>query len=219
MVALPRTHSSSTLRELHNAFMSLLPKIQKHAQITFRHIPCAHQRADRMAESVALAWKWFLRLDELGKDVNQFPMVFIYLVVKGVRSGRRLAGQERLRDILSKMAQVRNDFWVESLSESSEPVMETMAGPQGSMRRVVKESLQANTHTSIPEQVAFRLDWHQFFRSLPARDRRMVKFLSVGHRPERAALQFGVSRTRVSQLRKKWYRQWRAFRGEGVRAG
>jgi hypothetical protein len=213
MIALPCPQTNSMLSGLQNAFISLLPKIQKHAQISFRHLACADQRADRMAESVALAWKWFLRLDELGKDVNQFPMVFIYLVVKGVRSGRRLAGQERQRDILSKVAQVRNDFLVESLSEESEPVMETTAGRHGSMRRVVKESLQANTHTSIPEQVAFRLDWHQFFRSLPARDRRMIKFLSVGHRPERAALQFGVSRTRVSQLRKKWRRQWRAFRG------
>ena len=214
MVALPRAQSSSTLSGLQHAFMCLLPKIQKHAQITFRHLACAHQRADRMAESVALAWKWFLRLHELGKDVNQFPMVFIYLVVKGVRSGRRLAGQERLRDILSKVAQVRNDFLVESLSEGSEPVMETMAGPHGSMRHVVKESLQANTHTSIPEQVAFRLDWHQFFRSLPARDRRMVAFLSLGHRPEKAAVRFGLSRARVSQLRKCWHHQWRAFRRE-----
>ena len=219
MVALPHAHSTSSVSGLQNAFLMLLPKIQTHAQISFRHIPCADQRTDRMAEAIALAWKWFLRLHELGKDINQFPMVFVYLVVKAVRSGRRLAGQERLRDILSKVAQVRNDFLVESLSEGSEPVMEIMAGPQGSMRRVVKESLQANTHTSIPEQVAFRLDWQQFFSSLPERDRRIVAFLSLGHRAEKVARRFGLSRARVSQLRKCWHHQWSAFRGEGLKAG
>jgi hypothetical protein len=83
MIVLPHAHSTSSVSGLQNAFLRLLPKIQNHAQITFRHIPCAHQRADRMAEAVALAWKWFLRLHELGKDVNQFPMVFIYLVEIG----------------------------------------------------------------------------------------------------------------------------------------
>ena len=60
MVALPHAHSTSSVSGLQNAFLMLLPKIQTHAQISFRHIPCADQRTDRMAEAVALAWKWFL---------------------------------------------------------------------------------------------------------------------------------------------------------------
>ena len=216
MVALTRSHSPSSLAELQNAFLLLLPKIQTHAQISFRHLPCADQRTDRMAEAVALAWKWFVRLHELGKDVNQFPMVFVYLVVKSVRCGRRLAGKEKAQEALSWVAHQRHGFRVTSISEATGSRAEMAPEQQVGMRRMVQEALQNNTHTPIPEQVVFRLDWPRFFLSLPHRDRRMIEFLSVGNRPQHAALQFGVSRARVSQLRQKWRRQWRVFQGEEI---
>jgi hypothetical protein len=74
--------------DLHNQFLALLPRIETHARIYFRGIKCADQRADKIRETVALAWKEYRRLIERGKDVTQFAMVFISLVARGVRCGR-----------------------------------------------------------------------------------------------------------------------------------
>src|SRR5207244_1943648 len=75
MVAAPPSSLALPLEPLHTQFLGLLPNIEAHARIFFRHVPCADQKADKIAETVALAWKWLVRLHERGKDVNQFPKV------------------------------------------------------------------------------------------------------------------------------------------------
>ena len=77
---------------LQSRFLALLPRIERYARFHFRGVRCANRKADRIAEVIALAWKWFLRLAERGKDVTQFLTVFVNLAVRSVRSGRRLAG-------------------------------------------------------------------------------------------------------------------------------
>ena len=216
MLALTCPLSPINLAELQNAFLLLLPKLQTHAQIAFRHLPCPDQRLDHVAEAVALGWKWFRRLHERGKEVDQFPMVFVYLVVKSVRCGRRLAGKEKAQEALSWVAHQRHGFRVTSLSKATRPGPQRADGKHHSLKRSVQEALLSDLHTPIPDQVAFRLDWPAFYRSKGERDRDMMEFLSLGNRPERAALRFGVSRSRVSQLRQKWRSQWRVFQGEGV---
>src|SRR5437764_141530 len=62
---------------LHAQFLDLLPKLHTHAAIYFRGIRCPDKKADRIQECVALAWQWFVRLSEKGKDITQFRMVFV----------------------------------------------------------------------------------------------------------------------------------------------
>jgi len=107
-------------RDLQAAFLTdLLPKIESHARVFFRHIRCDDQRADKIAESVAVAWQWYRRLAERGKDVNQFLITFIRLAARAVRSGRRLCGMERAKDVLSPRAQRRHGFRAEPLPQST----------------------------------------------------------------------------------------------------
>ena len=51
---------------LHAAFLSIMHKIATHARISFRHIKCPEKKADRIAETIALAWCWFRRLARRG---------------------------------------------------------------------------------------------------------------------------------------------------------
>ena len=44
---------------LHARFLMMLPRIETHAKVYFRYIRCADKRADQIAETIALAWKWF----------------------------------------------------------------------------------------------------------------------------------------------------------------
>src|SRR5579883_1295539 len=92
---------SSSLAD-HGTFLALVPKIELHAQITFNSLKCPATRADKIADCVALGWQWYARLHERGKDVTRFPMVFVYLVVKAVKSGRRVVGMEKSKDVLNE---------------------------------------------------------------------------------------------------------------------
>src|SRR5258707_10571295 len=117
-----------------SAFLDLLPKIHQHANIYFRDIVCSSTKADRVADTVALAWLWFLRLTERGKDVFAFSTAFCSLAARAVRSGRRIAGQERVRDVLSATAQRRHGIKIEPLqilgSTPREQISERPCGQQ-----------------------------------------------------------------------------------------
>src|SRR5262245_3323348 len=108
-----------SIEVLHVRFLALVPRIETHAGICFRGIRCPVTREDRVAECVALGWKWFVRLSEQGKDVFAFPMAFASLLARAVRCGRRLCGQERAGDVLSIVAQARHGFRVEQLPSST----------------------------------------------------------------------------------------------------
>jgi hypothetical protein len=42
---------------LHARFLKLLPRVQVHGRIFFRHIKCRETREECIAEMVALAWR------------------------------------------------------------------------------------------------------------------------------------------------------------------
>ena len=76
--------------DLRTRFLSILPRIKTHARIYFRHVKCYHKKADCISETMALAWKWFVRLAEKGKDATQFPSTLASYAARAVRSGRRM---------------------------------------------------------------------------------------------------------------------------------
>ena len=73
------------------------PKLKCAHHIAFAYCKCANQKADKTAEAIALAWKWFVKLQERGKNAATFPGVFAILVARAVASGRRIAGGETRR--------------------------------------------------------------------------------------------------------------------------
>jgi hypothetical protein len=59
--------SPSSTRTLHRQFLTFLPRIELQGRVYFRHLRCEQTRQDAIAEMVALAWKWFLRLVQRGR--------------------------------------------------------------------------------------------------------------------------------------------------------
>jgi hypothetical protein len=106
-------------QRLHARFLLLLPRIEAHAKIYFRDIRCAAQRAAQIAETVALAWKWFVRLDKRGKDAADFVATFATFAARAVRCGRRVAGVSKAKDVMDRHVQQRHDFEVEVTSARS----------------------------------------------------------------------------------------------------
>lgn len=187
-------------RNLQESFLALLPHIEKHARIVFCQIPCPGLRGDRIAETIALAWKWYCRLLERGKNVWAFPIAFSWLVARAVKSGRRLCGQESATDVMSSVAQQRRSFMGSSLPQDG-----TLEG------NAFEEALRDNTQTAVPDQVAFRCDFRDWLKSMTRRNRAIVRQLALGNTTTEVACRFGISAARISQLRRQFRDDWRVF--------
>src|SRR5262249_8132301 len=145
---------------LQAAFLAILPRIELHARIVFRNVPCAVTQADCLAETIALAWHWYVRLARRGKDAAQFVAALARFAAAAVKNGRRLCGQERTNDVLSGQAQRLHGFTVAPL-----PAVSTRAGTP------VEEALHDNRQSPVPDQAAFRIDFPEWLATLTDRDR------------------------------------------------
>ena len=189
-----------TIEELQVRFLSILGRIEQHAKITFRHVTCREKRADLVAETVGLAWRWYKRLAERGKDARQFPSTLASYAAKAVRSGRRVCGQLKAHDVLSERAQQRDGFCVGKLPDFSTESTNPLA-----------EALIENTQTPVPDAVAFRVDFPRWTRRFGRRDRRIIHDMARGERTTDLARRFKISAGRISQLRGQFREDWTRF--------
>jgi hypothetical protein len=187
-------------RGLQQSFLALLPRIERHARIYFRYLRCPAGKEDAVADTVALAWAWHVRLARRGKDASRFAGALAGFAARAVRGGRGLCGQERSRDVLSALAQRRRHFEVKRLPDFSSLGVNPLA-----------EALTDNRQTPPVEQVVFRIDFPAWRRTWTERDRRILDALMVGERTRDVARRHGLSPGRISQLRREFHADWRRF--------
>ncbi|MBL8794857.1 MAG: hypothetical protein JNM56_13190 [Planctomycetia bacterium] len=192
---------------LHSEFLSILPRIKTHARIYFRHVRCRHRKADCVSETVALAWKWFIRLAERGKDACTFPSALASLAAKAVRSGRRVCGQLKSKDAMNELTQQKRSFVVGKLPDHATLSTNPLA-----------EALQDNTRTPPPDAAAFRCDWPAWLKQHSRRDRRLIREMAMGHRTQDLAQRFQLSQARISQRRRELHDDWERFTADPAEA-
>src|SRR5262245_59852893 len=178
-----------SLHRLQQTFVAdILPRVEAHGRVYFRHVRCLHRKEELLGEMAALCWRWFLRLVRRGKDVLQFVSALASYAARAVGCGRRVCGHERAKDVLSPVAQRRHDFAVARL-----PDVSTLHG------NPLEEALQDNTVSPIPEQVAFKIDFPAWRGTYADRDRRLIDLLMLGERTVDVSRAFGLSPARISQ--------------------
>jgi hypothetical protein len=198
---MPTPLSAAALDHLQASFLAVvLPRILSHGRLCFRSINCPTRREDAIQEMIGLAWTWHLRLAEQGKDATAFPTALASYAARAVRSGSRMAGQERANDVLSPVAQRRHHFFVGRL-----PDFETRT------EHPLSEALLDNTKSPPDETVCFKLDFLAWLASLTERDRGIVEDLMVGERTLDVATKYKVSPARISQKRREYQQDWRIF--------
>ena len=177
------------------------PRVVTHGRVYFRHL----RRADReeaVQEMVGLSWMWFVRLAGRGKDATRFPTAIAKFAARAVRSGRKLAGMDRAKDVLSALAQRHKGFAVSPL-----PAGSTLSD------NALAEALYDNTRSPPDEQCAFRIDFVAWRATHTQRDRQVLDDLMVGERTLDVAGKYGLSPGRVSQLRRELHDDWARFCG------
>jgi DNA-directed RNA polymerase specialized sigma24 family protein len=202
---MPNTLTPRTGGTVTALFQAHLPRFVACARFAFRRVGCPHARADRVAETLALAWRHFAALAERGKMPEEFVTTLALRCSQAVKAGRRLAGSESGKDALSPVAQVRHGFSVVRLPDRDR-ILDRQSLPEE-----LSEALADNTRSAVPEQVAFRVDFPRWRASLRRRDRAVLDALAGGERTADAARRFGISPARVSQLRREFERGWHEF--------
>ena len=146
---------------------------------------------------------WFVRLAGRGKDATRFPTAIAKFAARAVRSGRKLAGMDRAKDVLSAQARRRMGFAVSRL-----PAGSTLSD------NALAEALYDNTRSPPDEQCAFRIDFVAWRATHTQRDRQVLDDLMVGERTLDVAGKHGLSPGRVSQLRREFLTDWRRYISE-----
>jgi len=196
--------SSAALAHLHASFLAIvLPRVLSHGRVCFGGVKCPHRREDVIQDMIGLAWRWHLRRAEKGKDATAFPTALASYAARAVRSGSRVAGQERANDVLSPLAQRRHHFFVGRL-----PDFEILT------EHPLCEALLDNTKSPPDETVCFKLDFLAWLASLTERDRAIVEDLMIGERTLDVAKKYKVSPARISQKRREYQQDWRNFWGD-----
>ena len=177
-------------------FMAIVPNIQKSAKIRFRHMR-TEQRAEAIAESIAAACVHYQRLAVQGQLHRAFVTSLADHSVRHAAQHRHIGGHQSCRDVMSPLTRRKRGVVVSSISAPSTVLIEDRKfGPA--------------------ETAAIRLDFNDWINRFNRRDRRVIEQLAMGDQTSAVAGRFGLSPGRISQMRRRYEQDWRAFQGEEV---
>jgi hypothetical protein len=185
----------------HAAFLAMLPAIRRTAEIAFRKTR-PELKQDLIEEVVANCFVAYARLVERGQADRALPSPLARFAIAQVRVGRRVGNRLRIREVLSNYAQYQMGFQIERLDTYDEE--------EDGWQEIVVEDKRAT-----PAEVAIcRVDFAEWLRRLTARLRKIALALAAGESTKGAAVQFGLSPARISQLRGWLKKNWEAFQGD-----
>jgi len=186
-------------------FLAVLPAVETHARIRFRRLT-ADRREEAIQETIAAACVNFQIAAAQGKlnVVRTGPLADF--AIKHVRSGRHVgSSQDSARDPMSVTCQRRHGVRVNSYFEHR-----STRSTDG-WRMIL-----ADRRVPVPDLAAFSIDFDCWFEKFSRRDRAIISALIAGDHPSAVADRFGITRGRVSQLRRRYEREWMVFQGEAA---
>ena len=185
----------------HEPFLRMLPAIRQHARISLRHLR-PEAREEAVQSVVCNACDAIARLAELGKLDMAYATVLARYGVAQVKDGRMTGGHLNCKDISSAYCQRLKGVRMERLDRYD--------ADEDSWQEIIIE----DRHAGPAEVVRVRVDFADWLRSLPRRNRRVAEFLALGNRTSDAARKFGLSEGRISQVRGELHKAWKEFVGE-----
>jgi hypothetical protein len=189
--------ASISTSEWQSGFLNILPAIQNNAQIQFRRLR-DEQRDEAVQEAIAAAAISYQTLAAKGRAHDAHPSTIATHAVQHVRSRRHVGGsQEAARDVMSSVARRRHGFRLDF-------------GNCDGLQNMLSSSGRAD----VPGLAAFRVDFDRWFSMFAKRDQRIITALASGEFTKAVAERFAISPGRVSQLRRRYERQWLVFQGE-----
>ena len=190
MIAIDRTNSKES--RWQNQFVSMLPEIERRFNSAFRELnPTSKEEA--IGEGMLHALIAYWRLHRKNREHVATAASLVFYSARAVRRGRPAAGRMNGYDILSRYAQVGHGVQVDS--SKGEWI----------------DTLVADRRASVPDQVAFKLDFASWFATLTNRMKEIATDLAFGWSTAELAKKNGVTAARISQLRRVLEQSWATF--------
>jgi hypothetical protein len=196
-------HALKSLPAWHADFMAMMPAIETHAKVAFRHLD-PEAREEMVQEVICNACRAYARLVELKKTDLAYAGVLARFGVAQARSGRRTGGKLNCRDVLSPYCQHRKNLVVERLDRYD------------AKEAAWAEALVEDRHAGPADTAATRIDFSAWLEILPCRLRKIAMFLANGETTSTTARRFRLSPARISQIRRELYDAWNRFQGDSL---
>ena len=184
-----------TDEEIRREFKELLPELA--SRLRYRFYENGPDLQDEyVAEAVALSWGMFQSARRRGRDVTASNLA--WFAIKGVLSGRRLAGATSL-DALSATRLARERI-------GKHISLEDFAGdPEQAFYRTYGDR---RWRWPVVEVVGAKLDWSDFLAGCDQRDQRIVEMKLAGCPQTEIAATLGISPPavclRLRAMRRRW---------------
>jgi hypothetical protein len=157
-------------------FEELLPLIEKHARVAFRHSPSC-EREELIPEVVANCYVAYVRLIERGLGNAIFATPLALYAIKQFHAGRRVGTKLNVRDVSSSYCQRQKRVRLQRLDRR-----DSTGG--------WKEVLVEDRHAGPAEVAASRIDFAAWLRTLTSKQRRIAKDLATGETTQVTARKF-----------------------------
>jgi len=185
----------------HVDFEAMIPTIETHARISFRHLdPDAQEEA--IQEAICNACRAYARLVERGKANVARASMLATFAISQVRDGRKVGNSLNIHDVTSDYCQKRKNVIVERLDRPD-------LDEQHWAEVLVEDRRAGPADTAI-----VRIDFAAWIKTLPRRLQKIAMFLANGETTTAASKRFRIAQCRVSQIRRQLFESWHAFQGD-----
>jgi hypothetical protein len=176
-------------------FVAMLPEIDHKLRLAFGSLD-PDTRDDAIEEGRVHSLLAYLRLHEQGRSEAATPSSLAWYSSRHVKRGRPAVGPMNGKEPLSRYAQIGHGIHVERQ-------------PGGWIDAIVSDN-----RANVADQVAVKLDFSAWFATLTGRMRHIATDLAYGWSTSDVARKYGVTSSRISQLRRTLEASWRVFQGE-----
>lgn len=185
-------------QDWRDSFLHMLPQIESRLTAEFRYLD-PEARDEAVQEGIANSFAQYERLARQNRTGVATAASLARFAARQVRGGRTVGTKLDANEPLSRYAQLQKRFRVETLDRWNRAEEEWV------------QPLIEDRRTSIPEQVAFRVDVPEWLSRFAQRTRRIARDLAMGWTTGEVARRHGLSAGRISQLRSELHDSWRAF--------
>jgi hypothetical protein len=170
----------------------ILPAVLRAARNAFRGLP-AHVREELEQDASAVAWKEFVRLVSIGYDPLNCVGTIAQRAVLAERRQEHFCGKDHRNDALSYKARQVHGFKVQAIAYLADAT---------------------NGEESIPDQVAFRIDFAAWRAMWDEMNREVIDDLAEGYRPEEVRDRRRLTKNNLEYRRRRFLQSWQQLQGE-----
>lgn len=182
-------------------FLQLLPEIEQRLRQAFvRRDPATVE--DAIADGVFLCVISFRRLHDRRREGAVTGANLAWFAAKQIRTGRAAEDRLNAKEPLSRYAQRRRGLHRHDLRDGE------------ALGREWLDAMVEGSQVSILDQVATRMDFMAWLKTLTRRYRQIAMDLALGYSTSEVARTLGVTAGRISQVRRELATSWAIFQGE-----